>query len=100
MPSLKLFGGVLTATRCRHDESAGGDTRRVLHVPSRHVRTITLCCQPQPLIHFVSSLSTLPLSVLDVELGGAGNAGVSQAIHTVFHAPARLCVLLPLMPSL
>ncbi|KZP21616.1 hypothetical protein FIBSPDRAFT_788193 [Athelia psychrophila] len=51
---------------------------------------------PQGVIHggcsmyLVDILSTLPLSALDFEQGGAGNAGVSQAIHTVFHAPARM----------
>lgn len=37
-------------------------------------------------------LSTLPLSALDSEQGGTRHPGVSQALHTVFHAPAPLYV--------
>jgi len=41
-------------------------------------------------MYLIDILSTLPLSALDGEQGGSGDAGVSQAIHTIFHAPARI----------
>ena len=41
-------------------------------------------------MYLVDVLSTLPLSVLGCAAGGSGHPGVSQAIHTVFHAPANL----------
>jgi acyl-coenzyme A thioesterase 13 len=37
-------------------------------------------------------LTTLPLCALDIQEGGSGAPGVSQAIHTVFHAPAKVYV--------
>ncbi|KZP03926.1 hypothetical protein FIBSPDRAFT_768204, partial [Athelia psychrophila] len=31
-------------------------------------------------------LSTLPITTVDCAMGGGGNVGLSQAIHTIFHA--------------
>lgn len=71
--------------------------RVVAALVSRDIETFNIdMTNPSGAIHggatmyLIDVLSTLPLSVLDCAAGGSGNAGVSQAIHTVFHAPANL----------
>jgi len=42
------------------------------------------------IMYLVDILSPMSVSALACEQGGSGAPGVTQAIHTIFHAPARL----------
>lgn len=62
-----------------------------LVLPSSSMSTsYTISISLYGLLATLSRCSTLPLSALDLAQGGRGDAGVSQSIDTVYHAPAPL----------
>ena len=65
----------------------GGCTMYLIDMQVSPLKRMILTCRRR-----LHRLSTLPLSALDSEQGGTRHAGVSQALHTVFHAPAPLHV--------